>query len=698
MTFTAKIEIKIEDHTAAAMRSMKTNFSAMEKALKGMETSSAFAANLNHVADGFDKVGKAARDAIASPLKVTADLEEAMSEVRAQTFKGVMGEEQVELFKQMNAEARRLGATTSFSASDAAGAMIELATGGFEAKEQMAALAGVMDVAAAGHVEMAQAAEIGIIAINSFGLSASDAGRVGDVMVNTASNSTTSITEMAEALKYVGTVAKNAGVSLEVTNAAIGELAQVGVEGSQAGTTLRAMLLRLQAPDKKGKSALRWLGIDTRDKAGNLRPFEELLADIHNKMDRKFGKGKGGNRRAALLKAVFGEEAASGAAGLVERAGTGSFKEAIASNLAAEGTAARVAADMVNNAKGATKELDSAIEELQLSIGEQLLPAFRETVVELTSMVQGMARWASENPELTKTIALSTAALATFATVGGPVIRGVSLLVSGAGFLKVALAALSPVMALVTTAVRALGLALITNPIGLVITAVVALGAAGYALYQNWDEVKAFFIGIWDSLPGPVQSAIRLMTAPIRMLVGLAGVVVDNWDGITDFFANLWANVADITMKGLGTLVGIAPEHMQQAADAFTIPWEDVGQFFVNLWDGITAGIKSHIEWIVDQFKVIGEAIEGFERTLPEWATGRERVLGGSAAGMARKALAGPPALREGATDSLGGLASKFAGELKILIAAEPGAAVTKTEQRSTGSPGFNVNTGYQGV
>lgn len=698
MAFTAEFILKLTDRITAPWRRFTANFRDMERALKGLERATKFAANLNQAADAFDNVGKKARDAIGAPLKLTTDLEATMSKASAVTFKGVMTPENVALFKDMNKEARRLGAVTSFAATDAAAAMVELGTGGFSAKEQIASLAGTLDIAAAGGIEMAEAASTSLVAIRGWKLEAGEAGRVGDVLVNTFTSANTNLTELAEAMKYVAPVAQGAGASLEVTAAAMGELANVGIKGSQAGTVLRAMLTRLQAPDRRARDALSFLGIKTKDKAGNLKPFEDLLAEMQKRMDKRFGIGKQGAKRAALLKAMFGEEALAGAGALLGSAGAGKLQASIESNMKSTGTAARVAAEMVNNTMGATKELESAMEELQLTIGEQLLPQFTEALKEVTELARTAAKWASENPELTKTLMITAATLASIATIGGPVIRGFSMLVSGAGYLKVGLAGLSTVMSVATGALRVLTLAMITNPIGALIAAVVALVAAGWALYENWDQVKAFFINIWDSLPGPVQSALRLITAPVRMLIALVGHIIDNWDGIVDFFAGLWDSVVNLTMDAVGSLVGLAPGQMQAAADAFTVPWEGVGQFFTDLWDGIVGGIKSHIEWILQQFGIVGDAIEGFERNLPEWVTGRDRVLASGALERAMSVRAsaangGPAAEAAG----LQGLASKFAGQLKITVAGEGGAQVTAIEQKTEGG-GLRLDTGYQGA
>lgn len=652
-----------------------------------------FSADLNQVAENFERIASVSKSAVATPIQVTKDLEATMSQVRAVTFKGIMGPEEVQLFKEMNAEARRLGAVTAFSASDAAGAMVMLGTGGFGAKQQIASLAGTLDLAAAGGVDMAQSASVSLVALKNWHLEADEMNRVGDVLVNTFTSSNTTLGSIADTLTYVGTAAYDSKTSIETTAAAIGELGNAGIKGSQAGTTLRAMLNRLAAPtDRRAKSALAYLGIDTKDKNKNLRPFEDILADMSKAMDRRFGVGKGGARRAGILKAVFGEEAMGGASALIASAGAGTLQASIASNQNSQGVASRVAADMTNNTLGATKELDSAMEELHLTIGEQVLPAFSETIKSLTEGARATASWAAENPGLSKGLMTTTAGLAAFATVGATVARGVAFLGTAFGFMKTGLIAVKGALLVASTAFRTFAVTLLTNPITWIVAAVVGLVAAGWWLYNNWSEVTTFFGKVWDAMPGPVQSALRLLYVPIGILMRIPTWLGEAWDAVGPTFSGVWDSVKGSTSEFL-SWIGITPERITAVAQGITSAWDGTLEFFGGLWDGIAAGFDRMVGFITDKIGWLGDQIVDFERSLPGWMTGREAEVAGGAIERARaiqaSAAAGAAALQ--------GLAERFAGELQITLAAAPGTQVVSTEQRTSGG-GLRLDTGLQGA
>lgn len=461
--FTAGIEISVIDSTLGPLRRIANSFKGIEGA--GKKASRAFDVG------NLDTLGREAIGLIEKPIKKFSDFQKTMSEVRAKTFKGDITAGAQAEFTELTEAARQLGASTSFSASEAAGGMVNLATAGFTAQEQLASMAGVLDLAKAGNESIANSGEIGANVLRGFGLEAAEMGRVGDVMVNTFTSSATTLADLGESMKMVSKNARDAGLSIEVTTAAIGVLGDVGIKGTMAGTALRATLLRLQAPDKKAKSALDFLGLNTKDKAGNLRPFAELMTDMNKAMDRKFGAGKGGTRRASLMKTVFGEEAITGASTLMEAAGSGKLQKLIAANEAADGIANKIALDMGNNAAGAAAELDSAFEELQLTVGEELTPAFTDILKGTKDVTMDIAAWAKENPELTRT-----------------------------------LGALAVALGVVATATKAVTFALMMNPIVAIIT---GIATAAYLIYEYWGPISEFFTGLWDSVTETFRGAME---------------------------------------------------------------------------------------------------------------------------------------------------------------------------------------------
>ncbi|UVD41652.1 terminase large subunit [Staphylococcus phage 1PHSA12] len=206
---------------------------------------------------------------LGAALKTSADFEGQMSRV------GAIAQASSKDLKSMSNQAVDLGAKTSKSANEVAKGMEELAALGFNAKQTMEAMPGVISAAEASGAEMATTATVMASAINSFGLKASDANHVADLLARSANDSAADIQYMGDALKYAGTPAKALGVSIEDTSAAIEVLSNSGLEGSQAGTALRASFIRLANPSKSTAKEMKKLGIHLSDAKGQFDEMKE---------------------------------------------------------------------------------------------------------------------------------------------------------------------------------------------------------------------------------------------------------------------------------------------------------------------------------------------------------------------------------------------------------------------------------------
>ncbi|WHT21023.1 phage tail tape measure protein [Crossiella sp. CA-258035] len=269
---------------------------------------------------------------------------------------------------QVGQVAKKLGADMTLpatSAADAAAAMVELSKGGLNVQQSMEAAKGTLQLAAAAQVDAAQAAEIQSAALNQFGLSASEAGRVADILANTANASAGSILDMANSLKYVGPVARSLRVPIEQTATAIGLLSNNGIQSEQAGTSLRSMLASLASPSKNAASGLKTLGVvafDSQGKFVGLRSIVEQLAKAKGKLtDSTF-------QQAAAD--AFGNEALS-AVNALANSGVKSFDD-MATAVTRSGGAAEVAAAKTKGLGGAWEGLLSQLETVGISIFEAI--------------------------------------------------------------------------------------------------------------------------------------------------------------------------------------------------------------------------------------------------------------------------------------------------------------------------------------
>lgn len=253
------------------------------------------------------------------------------------------------------------------SAADAAAAMVELTKGGLSVAEAMDAAKGTLQLAAAAQVDGATAAEIQSSALNAFGLSADQAGKVADVLANTANAAAGSMVDIGNSLKYVAPVAAALKVPIEDTASAIGLLANQGVKGEQAGTSLRGILASLASPSAAAAEALNALGVEAFDAQGKfigLRAFTDQLAQAKGRLtDAEF---------AAAASTAFGNEGLTAANALAAE-GTAGF-DSMATAVSRAGGAAEVAAARTKGLGGAWEGFKSQLETAGIGIYEVIAP------------------------------------------------------------------------------------------------------------------------------------------------------------------------------------------------------------------------------------------------------------------------------------------------------------------------------------
>lgn len=291
----------------------------------------------------------------AAAIKVGSDFESQMSRVKA--ISGATGEE----FEQLKAQAMQLGADTSFSASQAAEGMENLAAAGFTTSEIMSAMPGLLNLAAASGEDLASSSDIAASTLRGFGLAASDAAHVADVLAANANRTNSSVADTGEAMKYIAPLARAAGLSLEETAAAIGIMANAGIQGSQAGTSLRGALSRLSKPTDDMTAAMEELGISFYDSNGKMKSLTEQVG-----MLRQATEGMTDEQKNNYLVTLYGQEALSGMLALINE-GEGSLGELTNAYKNCDGAAQEAAETMQDNLSGALEQLSGSAETLGLA-------------------------------------------------------------------------------------------------------------------------------------------------------------------------------------------------------------------------------------------------------------------------------------------------------------------------------------------
>lgn len=325
----------------------------------------------------------------------------------------------------MTAQALDLGAKTKFSAREAAEGLSELAKSGMSVDQAMAALPGVLGLAAAGGVSVADAAETAAAAINGFGLAAADAGRVADVMAQAANMSAIGVGDLQLTMKYVAPIASAASQSIEEMAAAIAIMGNQGIKGEQAGTTLRGAFSKLIDPSKEAGAVIARLGLHLVDTKGRMLPLVQIVDELRTKTAAMTEM-----QRNQAITQIFGQEALSGMLALLKQTPEAYEAQRVAM-YNAEGAAKSMADVMNQGVNPALEAMKGSIEGLAIVTGEQFAPAIKTAAGYVGSWAEYLSK--AEPSTLKWAAALGAAAFAATGLVAAVTAAAVPIAIIGAG-------------------------------------------------------------------------------------------------------------------------------------------------------------------------------------------------------------------------------------------------------------------------
>ena len=334
--------------------------------------------------------------------KMGSDFEAAMSEVGA--ISGATGED----FDALKAKAKEMGATTKFSATEAAEGLKYMAMAGWNTEQMLSGLDGIMNLAAASGEALGSVSDIVTDALTAFGLAAEDSSHFADVLAQASSRSNTNVALMGATFKYVAPVAGSLGYSVEDVAVAIGLMANAGIKGEQAGTALRAMFSRLVDPPKDAAEAMDRLDLAITNADGAMRPLTDVLRDLRAGFD-----GLSESEKAQTASALAGTEAMSGLLAIVS-ASDSDFIHLTNEIENAAGAAENMASVMQDNLQGDVTILKSALEGLGITVYESLQKPLREAAQGATEAVNTLAE-AFDTPKLRQALDRMGEALANLA-------------------------------------------------------------------------------------------------------------------------------------------------------------------------------------------------------------------------------------------------------------------------------------------
>lgn len=608
--------------------------------------------------------------ALADIIRTGASFEKTMMSAVAK-FPGEI-QRGTEAFENLRKAAEEVGATTEFDAQQAAGALDVYAAAGFSAEQAIASLAGAGDLATVSGLTLDAAASVAADSLSALGLSSEDAAtqaanltRVNDVLAKTSSMVNTSVTDMAEAIKAGGNITVQSGQSVETFGALVAGMAEANIKGAEAGTAIRNVLLRLQAPAAKGAKAMARLGIDIRDGDGNMRDMVDVIGELSKSME-----GMGTAEKTRALSEIFGAETIGPALALLQSGSEGLAKFRDSLN-GAGGAAGQMAATMRDTTTGDIDGFTSAIDGVKTAIFGVISGPFRE-------LLAGLTEWTNKNRDVITSgikefLDWFSGALPEIVKWGRRIAVVVGVFLSVAAALKIASTA-----AAIFNAVMAL------NPMVALAIAIVAAVALIIAFWPEisaffaslWDDIKAitasvgewfseawqtvsdvaisafesiasFFISIWDTVKSALVAAFEFIVGVLTIVYGpifeqlqpvfdwlveIGTMLMEKWGIVRDFLAGIWQAVSGKASEAWGgikeTAVGVADTIVgsfsaawdavsAKAEEVFAMVkevWAPISDFFSGLWDGIVAVFTEKFGAIADAVGSVVGAIRSVGR------------------------------------------------------------------------------------
>lgn len=556
---------------------------------------------LKSTGEAFTKVGGALTAGVTVPVMGIAasvvntqmKFQDAMAKVQA--LSGASGAE----LKKLEDTAKQMGATTIFSASECADALGYMALAGWDANESAAGLPGVLNLAAASGMELAEASDMVTDYLTAFGLEADQAGRMADVLSYAQAHSNTTTQQLGDAFKNCAVNAHNAGMSLEETTAILGKLADQGLKGGEAGTALNAVIRDMTQKMKDGHIQIGNTKVAVQDANGNFRKMSDIIADVTKATD-----GMGDAEKTAALQSTFTADSIK-AMGILCNTGADDIDKFTKALENSKGSAQKMSDMMNNTLSGSLKQLGSAWEALQLSLGDTTGP-LSLVIGMFTKFLQALNKLPGPVKQFIVTIALIAAAVGPTLLIIGKMMTTFLELKKNLGLLKGAFAAFNGGLSSLLTgaltkiggfitgsvipALSSLWGVLMAHPIILVIAAIAALVAGFIYLWNNCEGFRQFWIDLWNEIKNVCQPAIDAIKQAFENLMPqLQGI----WHGIVEFFTGI-GNI----LKGI-----------------FSGDWDQIKQGLIQCWDGIkTAAIAA--------WSLIGEGIKMAIQGIGDWIAG----------------------------------------------------------------------------
>lgn len=472
--------------------------------------------------------------------------------------------------------ALQLGADTVFSATESAQAMVELAKGGLtEAQIKGGALAASMDLAAAGQLNLADAAATTVQMMGSFGLGAGDATRIANALAGAANASSADVSDLTQAMSQCSAQAALAGWSLEDTAAALALFADHGVKGSDAGTSLKTMLQRLAAPTDQAAEAIAAYGLNIRDSNGKMKDISGIADELTGKLG-----GLSDAERDAALQTIFGSDASRAAAILMQSGSEGLAKYIAATN---DATAAET---MANAQKGelswALENMGGAVESAAIAFGTALAPAITAVAGVIGNVAEAFASLPAGVQTGIAVVLALVAALGPLLMVIGSVVAALPAISEGfaalGGALAIPLAPAAAVVAAIAAIAAAIYVAWTTSE-----TFRAAVMAGVDAISSKVQEICAFLAPYVQAFLDQIVSTVQVAMDTLGPIIGAVLTV------IVSTVVPILTSIMDTVAQVLATILATVTNVMAAVSTVIQGAWQIISGIFQTVLGVILA-------------------------------------------------------------------------------------------------------------
>lgn len=548
------------------------------------ETASGFTvlkgALANLVADGIRLAVDAIKDFAKETIEVGKNFDSSMSNVAA--LSGATGEE----LQMLRDTAKEFGSSTQFSASEAADALGYMALAGWDANQSASALGGVLDLAAASGMGLAEASDMVTDYMSAFNMEADQSTYFADLLAYAQANANTTAAGLGEAFKNCAANMNAAGQDIETTTSLLSMMANQGLKGSEAGTALTAVMRDMTAKMQDGAIAIGDTQVQVMDANGNYRDMTDILLDVESAVN-----GMGDAERAAALSSTFTSDSIKGL-NLILNAGVGeaaAFEEELRNS---SGAASDMAAIMNDNLGGDLTALNSKLEGVQIALYEKLEPALRSGVDALSSLLDAVM-WVVDHSD-----GFIAAIAAMAAGLGAYFAYTTAIQIMKNGWMSLAI-----VQKAVAAAQAVLNAVMAANPIGIIIGLIAALVAAFVVLWNKSESFRNFWLNLWDNIKNAVQPVIDTI---VSLFTGAWDLIKSAWEGVTEFFTNVWEGIKLV----FSTVGEWFSEKFTAAKEGISNAWATITEWFTEKWAAIQEVFATVDTWFSEKFGAAWDAIK----------------------------------------------------------------------------------------